>query len=385
MRLPSQRNPLTFDNFYKMTKEATLTSSDQIKSFLKDKDNKKYHYNDHEELNYKIPSGSLNLDLALDGGLPAGVHRFTGVNEGGKTSCALSFAKNFQDFFKKDGKVIYIKSEGRLGPEMLERSGLDISEDKFFKFDCNVFEKVFELIRLLVEDNQEDKKYLFIIDSVDALCRQNDYSKPFVDSEQVAGGALITSVFLKKMVLPIMKLNHMMILTSQVRVEVATNPYAARGGPKTKQAGGNAIKHYANFILEFQDRYNSDIIFENSSAAKLEDKGSPQGHFCKIIFRKSVNEKTGAQVRYPIRYGRKNGTSVWVERELIDLLYLWGYLEKKGAWISFDSELLKKMAAAKIECVEKIQGEPKLVDYIEKDPKLQDFLLTHIKEEFAAL
>ena len=95
-----------------MTKEATLTSSNQIKSFLKDKDNKKYHYNDHKELNYKISSGSLNLDLALDGGLPAGVHRFTGVNEGGKTSCALSFAKNFQDFFKKDGKVIYIKSEG---------------------------------------------------------------------------------------------------------------------------------------------------------------------------------------------------------------------------------------------------------------------------------
>ena len=368
-----------------MTKEAAVTSRDQIKSFLQDKDNKKYHYNDHEELNYKISSGSLNLDLALDGGLPPGVHRFTGVNEGGKTSCALAVAKNFQDSFKKDGKVIYIKSEGRLGPEMIERAGIDISEDKFFKFDCNVFEKVFELIRLLVGDNQEHKRYLFIIDSVDALCRQNDYNKPFMESEQVAGGALITSVFLKKMVLPIMKLNHMMILTSQVRVEVATNPYAARGGPRTKQAGGNAIKHYANFILEFQDRYNSDIIFENSSAAKLEDKGAPIGHFCKIIFRKSVNEKTGAQVRYPIRYGRKKGTSVWVERELIDLLYLWGYLEKKGAWIAFDSELLKKMEAAAIECPEKIQGEPKLVDLIERDTKLQDFLLAHIKDEFAAL
>ena len=238
---------------------------------------------------------------------------------------------------------------------------------------------------MLVEDNQEDKKYLFIIDSVDALCRQNDYNKPFVESEQVAGGALITSVFLKKMVLPIMKLNHMMILTSQVRVEVATNPYAARGGPKTKQAGGNAIKHYANFILEFQDRYNSDIIFENASAAKLEDKGAPMGHFCKIIFRKSVNEKTGIQVRYPIRYGRKNGTSVWIERELIDLLYLWGYLEKKGAWITFDPDILQKIHAKKIECLEKIQGEPKLVDYIERNIPLQEFLLSHIKEEFANL
>ena len=81
---------------------------------------------------------------------------------------------------------------------------------------------------MLVKENEDDKKYMFIVDSVDALCRQNDYEKPFEDSEQVAGGALITSVFLKKMVLPIIKLNHMMILTSQVRVEVATNPYAAR-------------------------------------------------------------------------------------------------------------------------------------------------------------
>lgn len=361
------------------------SSITQIQNFLADKENKKYHYNDHAEIDYKISSGSLNLDLALGGGLPAGVHRFTGVNEGGKTSCALAFARNFQQHFGNEGKVIYIKSEGRLSPELVTRAGIDTSEKKFFKFDCNVFEKVFELVRLLVTENHENKKYLFIIDSVDALCRQNDYDKPFVESEQVAGGALITSVFLKKMVLPIMKLNHMMILTSQVRVEVATNPYAARGGPKTKQAGGNAIKHYANFILEFQERYNSDIMFENPTAAKLEDKGSPVGHFCKIIFRKSINEKTGAQIRYPIKYGRQNGTSVWLEREVIDLMYLWGYLEKKGAWISFDGEILDKLAAHKIKCIEKVQGEPKLLDYFENNPETTLFLLEHLKKELDAL
>ena len=53
---------------------------EQIQSFLNDKNNKKYHFNDHEDLHYKIPSGSLNLDLALGGGLTAGAHRFTGVN-----------------------------------------------------------------------------------------------------------------------------------------------------------------------------------------------------------------------------------------------------------------------------------------------------------------
>jgi RecA/RadA recombinase len=363
-----------------MTKTEPLTAKDQISNFLSDKDNKKYHYNHYKAEDYKISSGSLNLDMALGGGLSAGAHRFTGVNEGGKTSCALAVAKNFQKHFSKEGMVVYVKSEGRLNTEMLNRSGLDTSEDKFFVFDCNIFEKVFELIRELVFRNEEDKKYMFVIDSVDALCRIGDIDKPFAESEQVAGGALITSVFLKKMVLPITKMGHMMILTSQVRVEVSTNPYASRGGPKVKQAGGNAIKHYSNFILEFEDRYNSDIIFSKPSATRLEDKGAPIGHYCKVRFRKSINEKTGSQVRYPIRYGRAHGSSIWREREILDMLYLFGLIEKKGAWISFSDQIIKELKQKKIDCPEKIQGEPKLIEHLEKNKKMTDFLYRDFKK-----
>jgi len=368
-----------------MSKTKEVQTTDQIAKFLSDKDNKKYHYNFHESEEYKIPSGSLNLDIALGGGLPSGAHRFTGINEGGKTSCAMAFARNFQKHFGKKGMVIYIKSEGRFSPEMMERTGIDTDPEKFFCFDCNIFEKVFELVRELVFNNEDDKKYMFIIDSVDALCRVGDIDKPFAESEQVAGGALITSVFLKKMVLPISKMGHTLILTSQVRVEVATNPYAARGGPKVKQAGGNAIKHYANFILEFEERYSSDLIFKNPTATRLDEKGEPIGHYCKVKFRKSVNEKTGSTARYPIKYGEKNGKSVWRAREILDMLYLFNLITKKGAWISVSEELIKEVSDKKLEINEKFQGEQRLIDFLEENEKLSDFLYQDFKKLTNAL
>jgi recombination protein RecA len=368
-----------------MSKTKEVQTTDQIAKFLSDKDNKKYHYNFHESEEYKIPSGSLNLDIALGGGLPSGAHRFTGINEGGKTSCAMAFARNFQKHFGKKGMVIYIKSEGRFSPEMVERTGIDTDPEKFFCFDCNIFEKVFELVRELVFNNEDDKKYMFIIDSVDALCRVGDIDKPFAESEQVAGGALITSVFLKKMVLPISKMGHTLILTSQVRVEVTTNPYAARGGPKVKQAGGNAIKHYANFILEFEERYSSDLIFKNPTATRLDEKGEPIGHYCKVKFRKSVNEKTGSTARYPIKYGEKNGKSVWRAREILDMLYLFNLITKKGAWISVSEELIKEVSEKKLEINEKFQGEQRLIDFLEENKKLSDFLYQDFKKLTNAL
>ena len=189
----------------------------------------------------------------------------------------------------------------------------------------------------------------------------------------------------QKMVLPITKMGHTMILTSQVRVEVATNPYASRGGPKVKQAGGNAIKHYANFILEFEERYNSDLIFKNPTATKLDDKGEPIGHYCKIRFRKSVNEKTGSSVRYPIKYGEKNGKSVWRAREILDMLYLFNLIEKKGAWISISEDLIKELSDKKLEINEKFQGEQRLIDFLEENEKLSDFLYEDFKNLTNAL
>jgi RecA/RadA recombinase len=354
-----------------------LTAEKQIENFLNDKKNKDYHYNHLKAEEYKISSGSLNLDLAMDGGLGCGIHRFTGINEGGKTSCALSFAKHFQDHFGDNGKIVYFKAEGRLSEDIIKRSGINTDERVWCVIACNVFEKVFDLIRDLVEKNDEKRKYMFIIDSMDGLCRLADVKKAFADAELVAGGSLISSVFLKKQSLPIAMNGHMAIITSQVRIEIPSG--FSKMGARPKSSGGHAVKHYSNNILEFEERYNSDIFWENPDAETVDKKGNPIGHMCKIAFKKSVNEKTGARVKYPIKYGRTNGNSVWVEKELIDMMTLWGYFEKSGAWIKFSEDIYEKYKDLGLP--EKVQGQPKLLKLIEENKELAAALVKEFKQD----
>ena len=83
----------------------------QIKQYLKD--HKHEHYNFETEANYTVSSGSLLLDIAMAGGLRPSIIRASGISEGGKTSCSLAFARNFQQTVD-NSMVIYVKSEGRL-------------------------------------------------------------------------------------------------------------------------------------------------------------------------------------------------------------------------------------------------------------------------------
>ena len=120
----------------------------QIQTYLEQ--NKADHYNFEEERTYVVSSGSLLLDIEMGGGIGPGIIRASGITEGGKTSCALAFAKNFQKM--DDSMVVFIKSEGRLSKEMLERSGVDTNEEKWFVYKSNVYESVIKLMRELVKN-----------------------------------------------------------------------------------------------------------------------------------------------------------------------------------------------------------------------------------------
>lgn len=344
----------------------------QIQAYLNQ--NKGDHYNFEEERDYTISSGSLKLDIEMGGGIKPGVIRASGVTEGGKTSCALSFAKNFQKM--ENSMVIYVKSEGRLSNDMIERSGVDQNDKKWFVYKCNVFESVINFFRGLVHDNPHDVRYMFIIDSMDALVPRGDLEKSSDEAVKVAGGSLLTSDFLKRMALSFASKGHICYMVSQVRSQIKINPYE-KGDPKvTNASGGNAALHYSDWILEFQPRWSKDII-----STQPNGKGEQLGHWCKVIFRKSANEKTGVEVRYPIKYGRTGGKSIWVEYEVVDMMLMWDMAAAKGAWVTISDEVIKEVEQkTTLEFKKQHQGIDNLRKYLEENKEIGKYLFHKFRD-----
>jgi len=371
-------------------KEEEEESINLLGKFLKS--NKEDHYNFEDDTDYKISSGSLQFDLQLGGGFGPGLHRFTGMNEGGKTSEALEVMKNFL-ISNRNSKGVYIKAEGRLSPEMRKRSGIrfvfkaeDWLDGTCFVFESNIYETCVDLMRKLIIENEEKVKYCFALDSVDGLILKNDVDKGFEDSAKIAGGAVIAGAFMKKMSIALAKRGHMAIFISQVRADIKLDPYSKAPIRQTTATGGNALLHFANWIIEFEPRFNKDIILQNPSVKKMDAQTNPSiGHFAQVTIKKSPNEKTNTKVSYPIRYGRSGGNSIWIEKEIVDLLYAWEFVKKSGSWYNTTEEFKDLLSENKLEFPEKLQGESNVFKTIEDNPRLSKFLVSYFKNAIGEL
>jgi RecA/RadA recombinase len=368
----------------KTTEEKKITSSDILSTFLKQ--NAEDHYNFEETVDYKVSSGSLQLDLQLGGGFGPGLHRFVGMNEGGKTSEALEVMKNFLVEIP-NSKGFYIKAEGRLSPEMQKRSGVKFvfSPEEWvagtcFVFESNIYETVVDAMRKLVSNNEEKIKFCFLLDAVDGLIAKGDMDKSFEESSKVAGGAVIAATFMKKLSIALAKRGHMAIFISQVRADIKLDPYSKAPIRQTSATGGNALLHFANWILEFEPRFKGDLILQNPSDKTIDvQKNPPVGHWAKVTVKKSPNEKTNLTIPYPIRYGRTGGKSIWIEKEIVDLLLAWEMVMKGGAWFSPSEDFLELLTQNGLSFPEKVHGESNLFKTIEEDKALLEFLIKYFR------
>jgi mannosyltransferase OCH1-like enzyme len=88
---------------------------------------------------------------------------------------------------------------------------------------------------------------------------------------------------------------------------------------------------------------------------------------------------------YPIKYKRKNGTSIWVEREIIDFMLAYGFFIKKGSWVTIEKEVLDYLLEEhSINMKEKFQNVNEHSELIEKTPELKkaylQFIYSYLKE-----
>ena len=104
-----------------------------------------------------------------------------------------------------------------------------------------------------------------------------------------------------------------------------------------------------------------------------------------MTVKKSPNEKTNLVIKYPIKYGRKNGTSNWLEKEISNFIQGWGLVVKKGAWLSFDDDVIETAKKFNVDLSNQIQGVPKLESLISKNEDVKKFFIGYIKENVLSL
>ena len=363
-----------------MAKEKKLTDKVFAQLFLET--HKDEHYNfEVDGGDYLVSSGSMVFDGWLDGGFEAGAIRFVGKTSGGKTSAAIEVLDNFLDTVEKS-KGIYIKAEGRLSKRMTDCKRHEFTTDinkwedgTTFIFECNRFETVAEFIRGLSK-NFDGTRYCIIIDSMDGLNTKDSIGKSFEEHEKIGAGASITSAMLRNTHLSMVKRGYMCIMLGQARSTIKTHQFQAADRNKLGGAsGGNAAVHYANWVLEFI-KHNPD----NKAEVFLGENDKVLGHKAKVKIYKSPNDTDGQVFEYPIKHATR---SVWVEREIVDHLIQWGFIEKageKGPWMTLDKDLVEYLTREKIEFSEKLQGIQKIYDWVEGKKDIVDKLKEFIKQ-----
>lgn len=361
-----------------------ISPEQQAAAFLQN--NKEDHLNFEEVCaDYKVSTGSLLADMALSGGFGQGLHRLGGISEGGKSSFALEVARNFFNQFE-NGRCCYFKAEGRLSPEMQKRCGLNfVWNPKDWKagtvlvFETNIFETILNFMSDMTVNNPGKVRYMFIIDSLDSVILKKDSMKSLEGDSKVAGVPKLFKQYCQKVANGFSRRGHMLFIISQRSASIQIDPYAPKERKLMEASGGHSAEHNPNWVLEFQARNASDMILEDPTQKFDIIKNKYVGHEVRIKVKKSVNETTGTEIKYPIRYGAVGKSSVWVSREIGDMLLAFEMVKRGGAWLTFTEEFRKDCLDNGFEVPEKMQGLDNFYSFLEKDQAFLDYLYAKIK------
>ena len=320
-----------------------------------------------------ISTGSFFFDYVLGGGFRGSSWcRMYGDPETGKSSMALKWGRNWQDFYGKKGVVVYFNAEGRIRKEHINGSGLH-TDERFIIVDANISDLIYSVIEDLVHNNPNDNKYFFIVDSTDACQRAQDLGKGIQEAEKIGGSATVLSAAGKRLSLLFDRTGHVLYMCSQVRDKI--NTYSPGGGAPKGASGGNAPQFYSSLTGKIKKPWSNTKIFEDPS----DSKSKVIGHLVEIVLEKTPNKTTGTTVTFPVKYDIEGG--VWRAYEAFMVAETWGFLDKKGAHYYW-TEDMKALFASKgwNDIPDSFFGEKKLRNYFDTRPDMVEAIFEKVKQ-----
>lgn len=285
-----------------------------------------------------VPIDVPVVDNALGiGGIPRG--RITEVFGGegmGKTSLCLHAIASAQ---RMGLLALFIDAEHALSYERMKAIGVDTGKMVFNQPDSG--EKALELVEMAVRSG---KFGIIVVDSVAALVPQVEVEKDMGDSVMGVHARLMSQA-MRKLAAPVSKFNVALVFTNQTRSKIG-----GYGAAETT-TGGTALKFYASLRLRM------------SFVGKIEDsKGNRISGKYKMFVAKNKLAVPFKEALFEINERGIDGDGFFVD-ELVTA----GVLEKSGAFLKFEGNVVAQGRRAMVEKLrENTELKDKLVQALHK-------------------
>jgi recombination protein RecA len=260
-----------------------------------------------------IPTGALALDLALGvGGIPRGrVVEIFGPESSGKTTLMLHVIANAQ---KAGGLAAFIDAEHALDPGYAKKLGVNLDDLLVSQPDSG--EEALTICETLARSNALD---VIVIDSVAALVPKAELEGE-MGMATMGMQARLMSQALRKLTAILGKSKTTCVFTNQLREKVGV----MFGSPETTP-GGKALKFYASVRLDIRRK-----------ETLKDDAQNPIGNHVRVKVVKNKVAPPFAEAEFDIIYNH----GINKEGSILEVGITHGIVDKKGAWLQFDGELI---------------------------------------------
>ncbi|HEY8932264.1 MAG TPA: recombinase RecA [Rariglobus sp.] len=260
-----------------------------------------------------VSTGSLAIDLCLGGGgLPRGrIIEIYGPESSGKTTFCLSVIAEAQ---RRGGLAAFIDVEHALDPKYARVVGVKVDDLLVSQPDSG--EDALNITETLIRSNAID---VIVIDSVAALITKAELDGQMGDLT-MGSQARLMSQAMRRLTAVVSKTKCICIFTNQIREKIGV----MFGSPETT-SGGRALKFFSSIRIDIRRK---DQI-------KTPD-GKVIGNRTKLKVVKNKIAPPFTECEFDIMYDE----GISASGSIIDLGIEHKILEKKGAWISYQGDLI---------------------------------------------